>query len=179
MKRIFDLIYSSLIVFLIAFFVPANAFAKCNIGFNFGENVKQVEKKFDLPIPLSQSLSMIEIPVEEVCPREKLGYAVVELYFLNDELASYKIVVDNHDDTFESDKLLLYEYVKKNYGTITDNKRPKYWRGFKSWDKKNEIIVYKKMDFDGILDEVLYVSNKKYHELFTVYESGETENKNE
>ena len=35
------------------------------------------------------------------------------------------------------------------------------------------------MDFDGILDEVLYVSNKKYHELFTVYESGETENKNE
>ena len=57
--------------------------------------------------------------------------------------------------------------------------KKKYWRGFKSWDKKNEIIVYKKMDFDGILDEVLYVSNKKYHELFTVYESGETENKNE
>jgi len=178
-KRIFDLIYFSLIVFLIAFFMPTNAFAKCNVGFNIGENIKQVEKKFGLPIPLSESLSIIEIPTEEVCPREKLGYSVVEYYFLNDELAAYKIVFDHYDDTPEDEKLLLFEYVKKNYGTITDNKRPKYWRGFKSWDKKNEIIVYKKMDFDGILDEVLYVSNKKYHELFTVYESGETENKNE
>ena len=93
--------------------MPTNAFAKCNVGFNIGENVKQVEKKFGLPIPLSQSLSMIEIPIEEICPREKLEYTVVEFYFLNDELAAYKIVVDNHDDTFESDKLLLYEYVKK------------------------------------------------------------------
>ena len=179
MKRIFDLTYFSLIVFLITFFVPANAFAKCDVGFKIGENVKQVEEKFDSPILLSEALSMIEIPVEEVCPSEKLGYSVVEFYFLNDELAAYKIVFDHYDDTPEDEKLLLFEYVKKNYGTITDNKRPKYWRGFKSWDKKNEIIVYKKMDFDGILDEVLYVSNKKYHELFTVYESGETENKNE
>ena len=64
---------------------------------------------------------------------------------------------------------------KKNYGDITDNPRPKFWRGFKFWDKKNEIAVYKKMDFHGILDEVLYISNKKYNETFTMYESGEGE----
>ena len=69
--------------------------------------------------------------------------------------------------------------MKKNYGEITDNKRPKHWRGFKSWDQKNEIIAYKKMDFQGSLDEVLYVSNKKYHELFTIYESGESVGKND
>ena len=84
MKKIFDIISFSLIVFLIAFFIPTNAFAKCNVGFNIGENIKQVEKKFGLPIPLSESLSIIEIPTEEVCPREKLGYSVVEYYFLND-----------------------------------------------------------------------------------------------
>ena len=179
MKKIFDLTYSSLIVFLIAFFVPTNAFAKCDVGFKIGENVKQVQKKYGSPIFFSEELSMIEIPIEEVCPSEKLGYSTVEFYFLFDELAAYKIMVDNYDDTSESDKLLLYEYVKKNYGVITDNKRPKYWRGFKSWDKKNEIIVYKKMDFQGMLDEVLYISNKKYHDLFTVYESGESVSKND
>ena len=42
-------------------------------------------------------------------------------------------------------------------------------------DKKNEIAVYKKMDFHGILDEVLYISNEKYNETFTMYESGEGE----
>ena len=41
--------------------------------------------------------------------------------------------------------------------------------------KKNEIAIYKKMDFHGILDEVLYISNEKYNETFSVYESGEGE----
>ena len=31
------------------------------------------------------------------------------------------------------------------------------------------------MDFHGILDEVLYISNEKYNETFTMYESGEGE----
>jgi hypothetical protein len=155
--------------------MPTNAFAQCNVGFNIGENVKQVEKKFGLPIPLSQSLSMIEVSTEEVCPREKLGYSVVEFYFLNDELAAYKIVFDHYDDTPEDEKLLLFEYVKKNYGDITDSAKPEIWRGFKFWDKKNEIAIYKKMDFHGILDEVLYISNEKYNETFSVYESGEGE----
>ena len=31
------------------------------------------------------------------------------------------------------------------------------------------------MGFHGILDEVLYISNEKYNETFSVYESGEGE----
>ncbi len=176
MKNIFKLINITLFVSLLAIFVPTNSFAQCNVGFKIGENVKEVEKKFGSPVIISEGLSIMEIPVEEVCPRENLGYSVVEYYFLYDELAAYKIVVDNYDDNSESDKLLLYKYVKKNYGDIIDKKEPpKYWRGFKSWDKQNQIIVYSKMDFAGILNEALYISNNKYHEAFTVYESGESE----
>jgi len=179
MKKIFYLPHFTLLIFIIGLFIPTNAFAKCNVAFKFGEDIKKIEKKFDSPIFSSEDLSIIEVPVEEVCPREKLGYSVVEFYFLFNELAAYKIVVDHYEDTPEDEKLLLFEYVKKNYGEITDNKRPKHWRGFKSWDQKNEIIAYKKMDFQGSLDEVLYVSNKKYHELFTIYESGESVGKND
>ena len=175
MKKIFDLINFSLIVCLIVFFIPTNAFAKCKIGFKLGENIKRVEEKFGTSMLLAEKLSMIEAPVEEVCPREKLGYSVVEFYFVNDELAAYKIVVDHYDDTPEDEKLLLFEYVKKHYGDITDSAKPEFWRGFKFWDKKNEIAIYKKMDFHGILDEVLYISNEKYNETFSVYESGEGE----
>ena len=175
MKKIFDLINLSLIVFLVVFFIPTSAFAKCNIGFKLGENIKQVEEKFGTSIFLAEKFSMIVAPIEDVCPREKLGYSVVEFYFLNDELAAYKIVVDHYDDTPEDEKLLLFEYVKKNYGDITDSAKPEFWRGFKFWDKKNEIAIYKKMDFHGILDEVLYISNEKYNETFSVYESGEGE----
>ena len=175
MKKIFDLINLSLIVFLVVFFIPTSAFAKCKIGFNLGENIKQVEEKFGPSMFLAEKFSMIEAPIEDVCPREKLGYSVVEFYFLNDELAAYKIVVDHYDDTPEDEKLLLFEYVEKNYGDITDSAKPEFWRGFKFWDKKNEIAIYKKMDFHGILDEVLYISNEKYNETFSVYESGEGE----
>tara|TARA_B100001750_G_scaffold88518_1_gene69842 strand:- start:934 stop:1479 length:546 start_codon:yes stop_codon:yes gene_type:complete len=175
MKKIFDLINLSLIVFLAVFFIPTSAFAKCNIGFKLGENIKQVEEKFGHSIFLAEKFSMIVAPIEDVCPREKLGYSVVEFYFLNDELAAYKIVVDHYDDTPEDEKLLLFEYVKKHYGDITDSAKPEFWRGFKFWDKKNEIAIYKKMDFHGILDEVLYISNEKYNETFSVYESGEGE----
>ena len=113
MKKIFYLPHFTLLIFIIGLFIPTNAFAKCNVAFKFGEDIKKIEKKFDSPIFSSEDLSIIEVPVEEVCPREKLGYSVVEFYFLFNELAAYKIVVDHYEDTPEDEKLLLFEYVKK------------------------------------------------------------------
>ena len=55
MKKIFDLINFSLIVCLIVFFIPTNAFAKCKIGFKLGENIKRVEEKFGTSMLLAEN----------------------------------------------------------------------------------------------------------------------------
>lgn len=150
------------ITLLAVVFACSNASAKCNFGFNLGSDIKQVEEIYGPAFPYSEINLVIEAPIEEVCPNENLGDSFVEFRFINNELAAFSIIVENGFDNAESEKLLLYNYVKSNYGTISDS-RPLYWRGFKSWNKNGEVIVYKKMPFQKILEEELYISNKKYN----------------
>ncbi len=157
-----NLIRSTIIALSTLVFISSNTLAKCNFGFILGDDIKKVEKDFGTAFSLSEISSIIEVPVEEICPNENLGFSFIEYHFLNNELAAFQIIVENDADNTESEKLLLYNYVKKNYGAITD-KRAEYWRGFKSWNKNGEVIVYKKMNFLRILEEELYISNNKYN----------------
>ena len=162
MRISIKLIRSLIITFLAVVFVCSNASAKCNFGFILGHDIKQVEEIYGPAFPYSEINFVIEVPVEEVCPNEKLGDSFVEFRFINNELAAFSIIVENGTDNAESEKLLLYNYVKSNYGTISDS-RPLYWRGFKSWNKNGEVVVYKKMLFQKILEEELFISNDKYN----------------
>jgi len=93
------------------------------------------------------------------------------MQFVEGQLVSFSIVVSNGQDNTESKKMLLYNYVEKNYGKFNSNKNPADWTGFKVWRENDDIIIYKKMyALKNILEEKLFITNKQSKSLIGTLE---------
>ena len=156
---------------LATFFQFNNVSAACIFGSMLGDDISKVEEKYGAANEISDKESVVSTMIDNICPGNNLGSSIFEMQFVEGQLVSFSIIVSNGQDNAESKKMLLYNYVEKNYGKFNSSKNPADWTGFKVWRKNDDIIVYKKMyALKKILEEELFITNKQSKSLIGTLE---------
>jgi hypothetical protein len=173
MKKIF--------IFILIFFFSGLAFADCDIEQSIGKNISN----FPSLLKINQNktdeknnliVKKITFPFVEICKQKKLGNISAEYTFVENRLAEITLTVVNDKDNTESNKLLLFNYVRSVYGTLPKGLDSNLWTGYKIWDRNKIFIIYKKKRLlDNILDEVLFVGGKEFEEKLLAYRLNEEE----
>ena len=136
-----------------------------------GDDISKVEEKYGAANEISDKESIVSTMIDNICPGNNLGSSIFEMQFVEGQLVSFSIIVSNGQDNAESKKMLLYNYVEKNYGKFNSNKNPADWTGFKVWRENDDIIIYKKMyALKNILEEKLFITNKQSKSLMGTLE---------
>jgi len=156
---------------LATFFQFNNVSAACIFGSMLGDDISKVEEKYGAANEISDKESVVSTMIDNICPGNNLGSSIFEMQFVEGQLVSFSIIVSNGQDNAESKKMLLYNYVEKNYGKFNSNKNPADWTGFKVWRENDDIIIYKKMyALKNILEEKLFITNKQSKSLIGTLE---------
>ena len=156
---------------LATFFQFNNVSAACIFGSMLGDDISKVEEKYGAANEISDKESIVSTMIDNICPGNNLGSSIFEMQFVEGQLVSFSIIVSNGQDNAESKKMLLYNYVEKNYGKFNSNKNPADWTGFKVWRENDDIIIYKKMyALKNILEEKLFITNKQSKSLIGTLE---------
>ena len=171
MKKIFNnnfmKYFKFFFILFICSFLTNNAYADCDAGVNFGDDLRKTQKKrLGKTMPSRSSRNEVHIffsPYKH-CPEENLGKAVVKLTFDNQKLYSKTIeVVNLSKKNLESNKKLLFDYVIRNYGSFEGSNNINDYDGFNHWKKGDIDIVYsKELGLKGIIKEELTIYNNKY-----------------
>ena len=161
-----------LIISVLATFFHFNSVsAECIFGPMLGDDISKVEEKYGAANEISDKESIVSTMIDNICPGNNLGSSIFEMQFVEGQLVSFSIIVSNGQDNAESKKMLLYNYVEKNYGKFNSSKNPADWTGFKVWRENDDIIVYKKMyALKNILEEKLFITNKQSKSLIGTLE---------
>lgn len=153
-----------LLIFFV-FLVNLNvAQAACDFIIDIGENKSKIVNKFAEPLPMFDKLSMLPIPSPKLCPNDKLDQDIaIEYIFLGENLAAIRMLVLNDGSNNISNKFLLMNYAKKNFGDFDTGENPLIYNNFQSWEIGGKIIVYKRLaDPEGFIEEEIYISNDEY-----------------
>lgn len=169
MKKIFNFIrYLKffIILFIISFFTNS-AFADCDAGVNFGDDLKKTHKKrLGKTMPSRESKYVINIFLSPYrhCPGENLGKTFVKLTFENEKLYAKTIqVVNLSKKNLESKKKLLFDYVIRNYGDFKNSNKINKTDIFNHWKINGIDVVYiKELNPNGMMREELTLFNNKY-----------------
>ena len=173
-----------IILFILAYFSFSIAYSACNFTLNLGDNIAKAEEIYgegpgeDIGADPGEGIQAIIIREANsiTCPSINLGKGMTEYLFLDNVLSSITIAVSNDSNNSESKKFLLFNYVQENYGKITSSGQSrKSWRGFKRFEKNEQIIVYRKMGSNNRFLEDLFITDKKYDEKIIEFLSTEEE----
>jgi len=129
-----------------------------------GDDISMVDAKHNV-MEMEPSIVSVFMGLGNACPGENLGYSIINITFIEDKLASFRISTRLDINNGEIKKKLLYNYVEKEYGKVDPNNDPN-WTGFKVWKDGEKTIVYKKM-YDAsntFMEEKLFITNKEYRE---------------
>ena len=154
-------------ILLICSFLTNNAYADCDAGVNFGDDLVKVHKKrlgATMPSRTSKNEINIFFSPYKHCPEENLGKAVVKLTFDNQKLYSKTIEVINlSKKNLESKKKLLLNYVIRNYGNFKDSDKIDNKDILNHWKINGIDVVYiKELNPNGIMREELTLFNTKF-----------------
>jgi len=158
--------FLKIFIFCFLFIVPANA--ACKFIIDIGDRGARLFQKFSKPIPAFGGQFMLPIPSPLVCPDDNLNRNIaIEYIFLGDtpltsNLAGIRMVVLNDGKNTESNKLTLMNYAKKVYGDFDTGLNPQTFNNFNIWKKQNNIIVYKRLFIQNLIDEEIFITNKEY-----------------
>ena len=121
-----------------------------------------IEKEFNLmPHRVFIDQKIARLPAIPLCPGEGLEGYFVEYNFIEDELLTIKLIAQNDKKNTVSNKLGLYKYVERNYGSFNNsNENPVSWNNFVSWNDDKNLTIYKKLFNNqiGRIDEELYIT---------------------
>ena len=159
--------FKFLFILLICSFLTNNAYADCDAGADFGDDLRKTQKKgFGKTMPSRASRNVVHIffsPYKH-CPNENLGKALVKLTFDNQKLYSKTIEVINlSKKNLESKKKLLFNYVIRNYGNFQGSENIDDSDILKHWKINGIDVVYiKELNPNGFMREELTLFNTKY-----------------
>jgi len=154
-------------ILFICSFLTNNAYADCDAGVNFGDDLRKTQKKRlgkTMPSRASRNVVHIFFSPYRHCPEENLGKAIVKLTFDNQKLYSKTIEVINlSKKNLESKKKLLLNYVIRNYGNFKDSDKIDDKDILNHWKINGIDVVYiKELNPNGIMREELTLFNTKY-----------------
>ena len=162
----FNFIKNFFLTILIIVFLINYAQAKCNFGIKIGDNVTKLKKEL-INIDNDDSVLVnIYASALNICPNENFDKNInINFTFIENELASIRVIVNNGKDNITSNKLLLMNYAKENYGDFKTGQNPKAYNYFNVWKNIDEIIVYKRIiNKFKIIEEEIFITNKTYNQ---------------
>ena len=172
MKKIYNINFTKYFKFFFILFICSfltnNAYAECDAGVNFGDDLRKTQKKRlgkTMPSRASRNVVHIFFSPYRHCPEENLGKAFVKLTFDNQKLYSKTIeVVNLSKKNLESKKKLLFNYVIRNYGNFKDSDKTDTKKDILNHWKINgiDVVYIKELNPNGIMREELTLFNNKY-----------------
>ena len=150
--------------FIIIFFITNYAQAKCNFDIIIGEDISNLKKELARQHKPGSVLTEIYSPAQEFCPNENFDEKIyLNFTFIESELASIRIIARNNKENITTNKLLLMNYAKNNYGDFDTGQNPKTFNSFKVWNDGIKLIVYKRiLNHLRIFEEEIYITNNEY-----------------
>ena len=154
-------------ILFICSFLTNNAYADCDAGVNFGDDLRKTQKKRlgkTMPSRASRNVVHIFLSPYKHCPEENLGKTFVKLAFENEKLYSKTIqVVNLSKENLESKKKLLFNYVIRNYGNFKGSENIDESDILNHWKINGIDVVYiKELNPNGFMREELTLFNTKY-----------------
>jgi hypothetical protein len=155
------------LILIVFSLLTKNAYADCFVNTNFGDDLRETDRKNLGPIiPSRYKKNTVNIYLNPLthCPEQNLGRSLISLKFNNEKLYSKTIeVVNLSKKNLESNKKLLFDYVIRNYGSFEGSNNINDYDGFYHWKKGDLDIVYsKELGLKGIIKEELTIYNNKY-----------------
>lgn len=162
-------------IIILTFFYLINfsnfSFASCDFKIKIGQNISKIKKFVDFNSTenneqTNKKLINYSISSKDICPNEFSSEELnINYTFIDNELASIKVSVNNDKDNSASNKLTLMNYVKQNYGNFDTGKNSKIYNYFNSWKMNGEIIVYSRLKNQfKIIEEELFITTKKFRD---------------
>ena len=153
-----------LLIFLVLFFNSNIVNAQSDFIIDIGDKKTKIVEMFAARVPMFDRLSMLPIPSTKLCPNDKLDDKIaIEYLFLEDELAAIRMLVLNDGSNEISDKFLLMNYAKNNFGDFDTGQNRSLYNSFHTWEQYGKIIVYQRLfDTEGIIKEEIYISNEEF-----------------
>ena len=171
MKKIYNINFTKYFKFFFILFICSfltnNAYAECDAGVNFGDDLRKTQKKRlgkTMPSRASRYVVHIFLSTHKHCPEENLGKTFVKLAFENEKLYSKTIqVVNLSKENLESKKKLLFNYVIRNYGNFQGSENIDDSDILNHWKINGIDVVYiKELNPNGMMREELTLFNTKY-----------------
>ena len=171
MKKIYNInfmkYFKFFFILFICSFLTNNAYADCDAGVNFGDDLRKTQKKRlgkTMPSRASRYVVHIFLSTHKHCPEENLGKTFVKLAFENEKLYSKTIqVVNLSKKNLESKKKLLFNYVIRNYGNFQGSENIDDSDILNHWKINGIDVVYiKELNPNGFMREELTLFNTKY-----------------
>ena len=171
MKKIYNINFTKYFKFFFILFICSfltnNAYAECDAGVNFGDDLRKTQKKRlgkTMPSRASRYVVHIFLSTHKHCPEENLGKTFVKLAFENEKLYSKTIqVVNLSKKNLESKKKLLFNYVIRNYGNFQGSENIDDSDILNHWKINGIDVVYiKELNPNGMMREELTLFNTKY-----------------
>ena len=171
MKKIYNINFTKYFKFFFILFICSfltnNAYADCDAGVNFGDDLRKTQKKRlgkTMPSRTSRNEVNIFLSTYKHCPEENLGKTFVKLAFENEKLYSKTIqVVNLSKENLESKKKLLFNYVIRNYGNFQGSENIDDSDILNHWKINGIDVVYiKELNPNGFMREELTLFNTKY-----------------
>lgn len=162
-------------ILILTFFFVINfsnfSFASCDFKIKIGQNISKIKKFVDFNFSENNEQTNKElinyfISSKDICPNEFSSEELnINYTFIDNELASIKVSVNNDKDNSASNKLTLMNYVKQTYGNFDTGKNPKIYNYFNSWKTNGEIIIYSRLKNQfKLIEEELLITNKKFRD---------------
>ena len=180
-----------IILFLLSLMLfTSNAIARCDFGIKLGDEYPEKFYKYggyptiirkeemeDLTSDKhGEYLRFVFIEAPDICESNTLKDIGIEFTFLNNELASIRMIAMNDEKNTPTNKLILMKYAKSNYGKFDTGFDEQTFNNFYHWRKNKSLIIYDRtLDRDNIWNETIYITNKKYEEQLIVALSDEYE----
>ena len=90
-------------------------------------------------------------------------YFIYELLSKKIQLLPKLIIIINDGSNEISDKFLLMNYAKNNFGDFDTGQNRSLYNSFHTWEQYGKIIVYQRLfDTEGIIKEEIYISNEEF-----------------
>ena len=169
-------------IIILTFFFVINfsnfSIASCDFKIKIGQNISKIKKFVDFNSTenneqTNKELINYSISSKDICPNEFSSEELnINYTFIDNELASIKVSVNNDKDNTASNKLTLMNYVKQTYGNFDTGKNSKIYNYFNSWKTNGDIIIYSRLKNQfKIIEEELFITNKNFSDKMRLINS--------
>ena len=138
------------LIFTFIFVAPAQHF-----GLNLGDSYPQSFKDKYGKLKLEDTFNIYREKADKICASNTFEDIEIEYTFIYGELGSIKMIALNDENNAPSNKLILMNYAKTNYGEFDTGTNPQSYNYYYITNKKYRYLISSARAFEEGTKEVV------------------------